>query len=214
MNRVRTTIDGNTRGSPSQIGEDYENASDAAWDKRDTTIHYPYLTSGKVPTEKLYSCEDLLESSLMDRKPSAKEKIPCEAKPELLHARSSQTCLGRSGQDHSHRISSFSRHESLKSMLHRPPRSWDRFQVELLPGHYVPLIGSDETWQAFCEDNVIHIECSSCQMFLYCKRTAEMVMCPGCRMISPIDEVDDVGRRAEGLGLGLSVAAAFEMLES
>jgi Zn ribbon nucleic-acid-binding protein len=94
-------------------------------------------------------------------------------------------------------------------MLHRPPRQWDRFQVELLPGHHVPLIGTEETMQAFCEDNVINVECSSCQMFLYCKRTAEMVMCPGCRMISPIDE----GLGGEGLGLGLSVAAAFEMLE-
>jgi hypothetical protein len=205
MNRSPTTIVGNTQVSTSQIVEDDNNAD---WDeRRDTTIHYP--SSEKVPTENRPSCEDLLESSLMDRKPSAhpKGKKPCEAKSVLLHG-------GSFAQDHSHRISSFSPPESLKSMLHRPPRQWDRFQVELLPGHYVPLIGTEETMHAFCEDNVIHIECSSCQLFLYCKRTAEMVMCPGCRMISPIDEVDEVGLEAEGLGLGLSVAAAFEMLES
>jgi hypothetical protein len=54
---------------------------------------------------------------------------------------------------------------------------WDRLQVELLPGHFVPLIGSEETWQAFCADNVVvvDIKCSSCELFLYCKNTAEMV---------------------------------------
>jgi hypothetical protein len=212
MNRSRTTIDVDSQGGPHQIVEDDDNASNVVWDdQRDITIDYP--SRGKIPTENIRSCEDMFESSLMDRKPSAlpkKENILCEAKPALIHARS-QACLGRSGQDHSDRISSYSRHESLKSMLHRPSRPWDRVQVELLPGHYVPLIGSEETWQAFCADNVVHIECSACQMFLYCKNTAKMVLCPGCRMISPIDEV---GLGAEGLGLGLSVAAACEMLQS
>jgi hypothetical protein len=209
MNCSLTTRNGVTPGSPRQVVEDDDNASNTVRGERDiTTIDCP--SSGKIATEKIVSCEALFESSL-ERKPSAlpaKENIPCEAKPMLLHARS-QSCLGRSDQDHSDRISSYSRHESLKSMLHRPTRTWDRLQVELLPGHFVPLIGSEETWQAFCADNVIDIECSSCQMFLYCKNTAEMVLCPECRMVSPID---DVGLGAEGLGLGLSVVAAFEML--
>ena len=207
MNRSRTTNDGVTPGSPRQIVEDDDNASNAVWQERDITIDYP--PRGKIDTEKLVCNEAMLESSL-DKKPSAlptKENIPCEANP-MLHARS-QSCHGRSDKDHSERISSYSRHESLKSMLHRPSRTWDRLQVELLPGHFVPLIGSEETWQAFCADNVIDIECSSCQTFLYCKNTAEMFLCPECRMISPID---DVGLGAEGLGLGLSVAAAFELL--
>jgi hypothetical protein len=208
MNRSRTTNDGVTPGSPRQIVEDDDNASNAIWEEREITIDYP--SRGKIDTEKLVSSEAMFKSTL-DKKPSAlptNENIPCEANHKLLHARS-QSCLGRSDKEHSERISSYSRHESLKSMLHRPSKTWDRLQVELLPGHFVPLIGSDETYQAFCADNVIDIECSSCQMFLYCKNTAEMVLCPECRMISPID---DVGLGAEGLGLGLSVAAAFELL--
>jgi hypothetical protein len=213
MNRSQITIDGNAPGSPRQIVEDDENATNTIWGERAPS-------KGKIATEKLASCEALFESSLekkpsalrsLERKPSAlrtEENIPCEAKPVLMHARS-QSCLGQSDQDHSDRISSYSRHESLKSMLHRPSTTWDRLQVELLPGHFVPLIGSDETWQAFCADNVIDIECSSCQTFLYCKNTAEMVLCPECRMVSPID---NVGIGAEGLGLGLSVVAAFDML--
>jgi hypothetical protein len=98
----------------------------------------------------------------------------------------------------------------MESMPHRP-RAWSRSQVELLPGYYVSLIGSEETWQAFCEDNVITTECSSCQLFLYCKDTAGMVICPGCRAISP---VDDVGLGTEMLGLGLTVEVAFEMLKA
>lgn len=206
MNRSRTTIDGDTPDSPRQVVEDDGNGSNTV------TIDYP--STGKIATEKLRSYETMFQTSL-DKKPCAlpsKGNIPWEAKPPvlLLHARS-QSCIGRSDQDHSSRVSSYSRHESLKSMLHRPAKTWDRLQVELLPGRFVPLIGSEETWQAFCADNVIDIECTSCQTFLYCKNTAEMVLCPDCRMISPID---DVGLGAEGLGLGLSVAAAFDMLKS
>jgi hypothetical protein len=231
MCRSRTAFDGDAPGSPLQIAEDDKNASNTVCDvcgERDITIDCP--SRGKIATEKLLSFEALFESSLekkpsvllslsfdalfessLEKKPSVlrtEDNIPCEAKPVLLHARS-QSCLGQSDQDHSDPISSYSRHESPKRLLHRTPRTWDRLQVELIPGHFVPLIGSDETWQAFCADNVIDIECSSCQMFLYCKSTAEMVMCPECRMVSPID---DVGLGAEGLGLGLSVVAAFDML--
>jgi hypothetical protein len=208
--RTSISIDGDTQGIPNQMVDDDDNASNTVWDERDATIPSGgKITTGKITTEKLHSCEDMFESTLMDRKPSAlpNERISCEAKPMLQHARS-QPCLEQSGQEYSQRISSYSRHESQKNMLHRP-RPWDRFQVELLPGHFVPLIGSEETWQAFCADNVIDIECSSCETFLYCKNTAEMVLCPGCRMISPIDKV---GVGAEGLGLGLTVAAAFDML--
>jgi hypothetical protein len=207
MNRSRTTSDGVTPGSQRRIVEDDDNASNTFWEGRDINFDYP--SRGKIDTEKLVSCEAMFESSL-DKKPSAlptKKNILRKANPMLRRARSQSSCLGRS--DHSERISSYSRHESPKSVLHRPSRKWDRFQVELVPGHFVPLIGSEETWQAFCTDNVIDIECSSCQMILYCKNTAEMVLCPECRMVSPID---DVVLGAEGLGLGLSVAAAFEML--
>jgi hypothetical protein len=210
MCRSRTAFDGDAPGSPLQIAEDDENASNTVCDvcgERDITIDCP--SRGKIATEKLLSFQALFESSLK-KKPSTlrtEENIPCGARPVLLHARSQP--LGQSDQDHPDRISSYSRHESLRSMLHGPLRTWDRLQIELLPGHFVPLIGSDETWQAFCADNVIDIECSSCQMYLYCKNTAEMVMCPECRMVSPID---DVGLGAEGLGLGLSVVAAFDML--
>jgi hypothetical protein len=212
MNRSsRTSIDGDTQGIPNQMVDENGNASNVVWDERDTNIPSGgNITTGKVATEQLYSCEDAFESTLTDTKPPAlpKEHISCEAKPVLQHARS-QPCLGQSGQEHSQRISSYTRHESQKNILHRPG-PWDRSQVELVPGHFVPLIGSEETWQAFCADNVIDIECSSCEIFLYCKNTAEMVLCPECRMVSPTDKA---GIGAEGLGLGLTVAAAFDMLK-
>jgi hypothetical protein len=206
--------------NPSQ--ED-DNAHDTVWDRQDTATHYP-SSMGKIPTETLHSSEDLFASTLMDRKPSARPKEH-KGTRELRHAHS-QPFLARLSEDHPQpkRLASFgnqktltlestsSHHRSLESTSsHHRPRAWNRCQIELLPDYYVSLVGSEETWQAFCEDNVIHAECSSCQMFLYCKDTACMVICPSCRMISPIGKV---GLRTERLGLGLSVEVAFEMLKS
>jgi len=88
---------------------------------------------------------------------------------------------------------------------------WKRIDIEIVPGHNVPLLGSDESWHAFKNDNVIPTECSACQTFLYCIDTASMVICPSCRMVSPLDQNGCI--ESEGLGLGLSVECVFDMLD-
>jgi hypothetical protein len=190
---------------------DNDNACDTVLGRQDITIHY--ASSGNMPTETLHSCGDPAASTLMDRKPSArsKEQVPCTGTSEpVRRVIRSQLFPGRSSEDHPQRPAYFSSQPSLESMSHRP-RAWNRKQVELLPGCFASLVGSEETWHAFCEDNVITTECLSCQIFLYCKDTAGMVICPGCREISP---VDGVGLGTEMLGLGLTVEAAFEMLKA
>jgi hypothetical protein len=59
------------------------------------------IATGKITAERLHSCEDMFESTLMDRKPSAlpKEHISFVAKPVLQHARS-KPYLGQSGQEY------------------------------------------------------------------------------------------------------------------
>jgi hypothetical protein len=201
MNCDRLSMrEGDGRFSPSPSQDD-ENEHDTVRDRRDTTIHYPSTNMGKIPTETLpRSCGDLFASTWMDTKPAArpKDQVSCTCTPELRNVRS-LPFLGRSSEDHPQPLASFA----------NQTRSWDRKQVELLPGYYVSLIGSEETWQAFCEDNVVTTECSSCQNFLYCKDTVSMVICPGCRVISPVDEAAGLG--TEMLGLGLTVEVAFEI---
>jgi len=74
--------------------------------------------------------------------------------------------------------------------------------VEIIPGYSVPFIGSEETWNAFCQDTAVNFLCGGCRLFGYCAGKANFVICPGCRSIQ-----ESRGRRAdatESLGLGLS----------
>lgn len=79
--------------------------------------------------------------------------------------------------------------------------------IEVEAGHAVPLKGSEETWNAFCRGKVIDTECISCQTFLYCDATANIVLCPCCRFLSHVD-----GGRDEGVGIGLTVEYVFERM--
>ena len=69
--------------------------------------------------------------------------------------------------------------------------------VEIMPGHFVELRGSDETWDALAIGNTQVVECTCCLITLEVIRDAIMVLCPECRMISPLDGI------GEGLGLGV-----------
>ena len=86
------------------------------------------------------------------------------------------------------------------------PRSLSetRTMVEIVPGEFVPLRGSGETWQAIQTGNVTRTTCSCCSLDLMCISDADLVMCPGCRVISPVER----GTGGGGLGLGMSVRDA------
>jgi hypothetical protein len=80
----------------------------------------------------------------------------------------------------------------------------NRTMVEVMPGEYVPLRGSVETWDAVMSGQVKKTSCACCCLDLVCVQDADLVMCPGCRIISPVDDGGDGG----GLGLGMSVQDA------
>lgn len=79
-----------------------------------------------------------------------------------------------------------------------------RTMVEVLPGEFVPLRGTVETWEAVQAGDVTGTICIYCQLALVCIEDADLVMCPGCRVISAVDG----GGGGGGLGLGMSVKDA------
>jgi hypothetical protein len=88
------------------------------------------------------------------------------------------------------------------------PMKWARQKVEVFPGHFVSMCGSEETWNAFCRKAVLDTSCAACATFMFCIDSASMVLCPSCRSISPIE-----GGQSEYLGLGLTVQVASEQIQ-
>jgi hypothetical protein len=84
----------------------------------------------------------------------------------------------------------------------------NRTMVEVMPGEYVPLRGSVETWDAVMSGQVKKTACACCCLDLVCVQDADLVMCPGCRIISPADDGGDMQQSGGGLGLGMSVQDA------
>jgi hypothetical protein len=66
------------------------------------------------------------------------------------------------------------------------PRAKPDLQIEISPGIYARLRGSEETWNAIKCGNSTHTKCFSCELSLICISDAEYVICPACRVVSPI----------------------------
>lgn len=77
--------------------------------------------------------------------------------------------------------------------------TFERRMVEVAPGHFVALRGSEETWHALQRNTVTIVSCSCCEISLQCIQDAAMVLCPDCKMISPLADNGD------GLGLGIKL---------
>jgi hypothetical protein len=69
--------------------------------------------------------------------------------------------------------------------------------IEVMPGIFCALRGSEETWQALLDGSTQHTKCASCSLSLECINAVSMVLCPTCRMITPLEGGDG------GLGLGV-----------
>jgi hypothetical protein len=76
--------------------------------------------------------------------------------------------------------------------------------VEVSPGIFMKLRGSSESWQALQAGKVIITSCQVCDITLRCVEDAECVICPTCRVISPVQGVRS-SQGGGGLGLGLLV---------
>lgn len=88
--------------------------------------------------------------------------------------------------------------------------SFERPLVEVAPGHWVELRGSEETWSALQRNFSRKVNCFCCETPMKVIADAAMVLCPECRMICPLDDV--VGGR--GLGLGVKLLKEEEEISS
>jgi hypothetical protein len=80
-----------------------------------------------------------------------------------------------------------------------------QIEVEISPGVFALLRGAEETWRAIQTGNFETVVCVCCCSRMQCIADAEYVLCPECRVVSPVRnkyrERSDSGRRIVGLGL-------------
>jgi hypothetical protein len=90
-----------------------------------------------------------------------------------------------------------------------PPQSQPNpssFMIDVGPGVKMPLRGSDETWEAIEYGRVTITTCISCQIDLNCLEDAQLVICPDCTMMSPVDQTPGPGKVSyERYGVGVGV---------
>mmetsp|Transcript_13860 Transcript_13860/g.21124 ORF Transcript_13860/g.21124 Transcript_13860/m.21124 type:complete len:261 (-) Transcript_13860:39-821(-) len=92
-----------------------------------------------------------------------------------------------------------------QNSIEYPAEPVDRPLIEISPGHWIELRGSDETLKAFQRNFIRQVTCSCCSNQIQCIEDAAMVLCPICRVVTPIDDV--IGR---GLGLGMKMQSPSE----
>ena len=81
-------------------------------------------------------------------------------------------------------------------------------KIQVADGLYMRLRGSKETQAAFDNGLCIEATCYACDIILACIRDCDCVICPQCRMVSPVEQVPRIGsvgasRHVGGVGLGV-----------
>jgi hypothetical protein len=59
-------------------------------------------------------------------------------------------------------------------------------QIEVAPGEFLRLIGAYETRDAVRDRHTVQTSCLVCSLTLVCANQADCVLCPSCRVVSPI----------------------------
>ena len=91
--------------------------------------------------------------------------------------------------------------------------SQDTRLVEIAPGVHEPLRRADETVTAVRHDFYVPVCCFGCSEEIFCIADAKYVICPSCRVVSPIEEgaLDGQVLRQHGLGLGFNCESLFQI---
>ena len=71
--------------------------------------------------------------------------------------------------------------------------------IEITPGNFVPIRGTDELMDAVMTGRTVSCTCFECSLSLVTIEDADIVICFGCRAISPVE----LGNTGGGLGLGM-----------
>jgi hypothetical protein len=84
--------------------------------------------------------------------------------------------------------------------------------IQVAPGLSARLRGAAETWEAIQRDFYRPCMCLACNTDLFCIQDAWLVLCPDCRVLSPMEDLDGETRdlREGGVGLGFKGDALAE----
>ena len=78
-------------------------------------------------------------------------------------------------------------------------------QIEIAPGLSTRLRGAKETWEAVENDFYMPCSCFCCQKDLLCIMDANYVLCPMCKVVSPLEGCAAPGSMEGGCGLGFTM---------
>ena len=85
-------------------------------------------------------------------------------------------------------------------------------EIEVSPGVFWPLRGAAETCRALHLQKTAVATCLACQCRLRCVEDCACVLCPDCRVLSPVADAEATGVDAveerTGVGLGLKVESS------
>ena len=85
--------------------------------------------------------------------------------------------------------------------------------IEISPGTYLRLRGAEETWKAIELDFYMPCSCCCCDLTLFCIQDADFVLCPGCRVVSPMVGNCFGGGDEGGVGLGFTMESLAKWQE-
>lgn len=83
-----------------------------------------------------------------------------------------------------------------------PPPPTEKM-VEVSPDFWVRLRGADETWAAIEHDFYSPVICFGCGLELCCIQDADFVLCPTCRVVSPMNGIGEQVQNGKDGGVGL-----------
>lgn len=141
--------------------------------RRPESIHFP--AAEKSPSSRFYF-EDLQGSSKAHNHGAASpyHYTPSSDLPSLTESSEDITCSTFSSDD-------------------------DGKRIEISPGLFVRLQGAEETAMAIRNDFYMPFQCS-CERTIFCIQNASFIVCPCCKVISPIE-----GVLGGGVGLGFTM---------
>lgn len=85
------------------------------------------------------------------------------------------------------------------------PTTSSQLQIEVTPGVFMNVLGSAETSVAIQSNYLAKTCCICCNLTLFCIRDAGYVLCPDCRVVSPVEVGDDsMSKFSAGVGLGIT----------
>jgi hypothetical protein len=105
-----------------------------------------------------------------------------------------------------------------KPLVQQDPASC--MELEVAPGVYLPLHGSKETLSAMQEGQLVSCTCYVCTQTVMCVPQASFVLCPDCRVVSPVERSADpttmkqgatLSGETGGVGLGMKLAEYYSL---